>query len=100
MIVCRLVLLFFPTKSKDIFSRRNAKIYIALAWLLPCLFVWPSFFGVYGRNALECVSRSCTIISDENGHSIKKFLLVLGVALPMAVLTATNVSIFAKVKVS
>ena len=97
---CRLVLLFFPTKSKDLFSRRNAKIYIGVSWLLPCFFVWPSLAGVYGRNALECVSRSCTIIDDHNGHSIKKFLMVLGVALPLIVLTVTNVSIFVKVKVS
>jgi len=94
----RWVMIYFPSNVNEVFSRRNSKLFIALSWLLPLFFVLPSFFGVWGMNALECVSRSCTIIDDEHGNSIKKFLLALGVGLPFFILTFTNVSIFYKVR--
>ena len=76
----RWVMIYFPSNVNEVFSQRNSKLFIALSWLLPLFFVLPSFFGVWGMNALECVSRSCTIIDDEHGNSIKKFLLALGVS--------------------
>ena len=95
----RWVMVYFPHKSNTIFSRQNSKICIAICWILPLLVVWPSFFGLWGFNGLECVSRSCTIIRDSEGRSIKGFLLILGLTFPCCILIVTNVSIYVKVTV-
>ena len=72
---------------------------IAVCWLIPLLFLLPSMTGVYGKHGLECLSRSCTILKDEKGHSTKNFLFAFGFGLPTLVLVLTNTSIYCKVKV-
>ena len=52
-----------------------------------------SMTGVYGIHGLECLSRSCTILKDEKGHSTKNFLFAFGFGLPTLVLLLTNISI-------
>ncbi len=45
----RWVMIFRPSKSEKIFTRRNSKIIIALCWLVPPILLTPSLAGVYGR---------------------------------------------------
>ena len=96
----RWIIIFFPNKSERIFTRRKSKMMIAVCWLIPLLFLLPSMTGVYGEHGLECLSRSCTILKDENGHSTKNFLFAFGFGLPTLVLLLTNTSIYIKIKVS
>ena len=72
---------------------------IAICWVFPLLFVLPSLTAVYGIHGLECLSRSCTILKDEDGHSTKNFLFVAGVGVPTLILLITNTSIYVKIKV-
>ena len=95
----RWVIIFFPNKSERIFTRRRSKIMIAICWAIPILFLLPSITGVYGIHGLECLSRSCTILKDENGKSIKNFLIAFGVGLPTSILILTNTSIYFKIRV-
>ena len=97
--IFRWIIIFFPNKSERIFTRNRSKIMIAVCWLIPLLFLLPSMTGVYGKHGLECLSRSCTILKDEKGHSTKNFLFAFGFGLPTLVLVLTNTSIYCKVKV-
>ena len=65
--------------------------------MLICL---PSLIGVWGSHGLECNSRICTILEDENGNNPKDFLKLLAVAGPVVILTAADLSIFLKMRVS
>ena len=98
--VFRWIIIFFPNKSERIFTRRKSKMMIAVCWVIPLLFLLPSMTGVYGIHGLECLSRSCTILKDEKGHSTKNFLFAFGFGLPTLVLLLTNISIYIKIKVS
>ena len=61
---------------------------------------FPSLAGIWGRHGLECVSRNCTIIDDDNGQSLKDILKGLALILPVVILVVADVSIFWKMRVS
>ena len=66
---------------------------------MPIIVIIPSLSGIWGRHGLECNSRVCTIIQDENGHNPKTILKLLAVALPVNILIAADISIFWKIRV-
>jgi hypothetical protein len=94
----RWVMVYLPRKSERIFTRRNSKIFIAICWILPILCILPSLTQAWGRHALDCKTRSCTIKDDENGRlPFKKFVLTVGVTVPTLILIVANAMIYAKV---
>ena len=97
---CRWVLVYFPHSSDRIFTRKRSKIYIAICWTLPILIMLPSLTGTWGWHALDCRTRTCTIMDLEEGYPFKKFLFNFGVSFPSLALVVTNVMIYAKVSVN
>lgn len=95
----RWVMVYFPDKSEKIFSRHKSKSYIAICWILPVIFILPSWTGLWDWHALDCRTRTCTIVDDPNDAflSYKKILILVGVVLPSLVLVITNFMIYAKV---
>ena len=73
---------------------------IIAIWVLPVLIMIPSLTGILGRHGLECNSRICTILEDENGNNVKNYLKLFAVAGPVLILLAADVSIFLKMRVS
>ena len=96
----RWVLVYFPYSSDRIFTRKRSKIYIAICWTLPILIMLPSLTGTWGWHALDCRTRTCTIMDLEEGYPFKKFLFNFGVSFPSLALVVTNVMIYAKVSVN
>ena len=60
----------------------------------------PSLSGLWGRHGLECNSRICTIIDDEDGQNPRNMLKFLAVVLPVMILIVADTSIFWKMRVS
>ena len=73
---------------------------IIAIWVLPVLIMIPSLTGILGRHGLECNSRICTILEDENGNNVKNYLKLFAVAGPVLILLAADVSIFLKMRVT
>ena len=95
-------MVYFPDKSDRIFTRRNSKMAIAICWIVPVLILLPSLTGKWGKHALDCKTRGCTIIDhdrngEKNGLPFKKFLLAVGVSFPTFVLIVANTMIYIKV---
>ena len=72
---------------------------IIAIWVVPVLIMIPSLTGILGRHALECNSRICTILENENGHNWKTYLKLVAVAGPVLILLAADVSIFLRMRV-
>ncbi len=89
-------MIYYPSKSDSLFTRRKSKVIIGFCWLLPLLFLTPSLLGVYGKHGVNCVTRSCTIV-EQDGRTPKNIFLFTGLTLPCAVLVITNFMIFSKV---
>ena len=68
-------------------------------WIAPLLILLPPLTGIWGQIGLECNSRICTILKDDNGNNPKNYLKLLAVAGPVLVLIAADVSIFLKMRV-
>ncbi|XP_040576322.1 protein trapped in endoderm-1 [Lepeophtheirus salmonis] len=92
----RWVMIYFPDRSSQIFSRARTKIMIIFCWVSPVLLLCPSLFGIWGSHDLECHTRSCTI-QETHGSSPKIFFLLLGLLLPSFTLFIANTMIFVKV---
>ena len=60
----------------------------------------PSLFGSWGQFGLECSTRGCTIIDDENHKNPKNVLNGVGMILPIVILLVADISIVWKVRVS
>ena len=95
-------MVYFPDKSDRIFTRRNSKMAIAICWIVPVLILLPSLTGKWGKHALDCKTRGCTIIDhdrngEKNGLPFKKFLLAVGISFPTFVLIVANTMIYIKV---
>ena len=73
---------------------------ILCCWAIPLLLLMPSLSGIWGQHGLECNSRICTIIADENQNNPKMVLKLLAVALPITIMIAADISIFVKMRVS
>ena len=53
-----------------------------------------------GHFGLECGTRDCVVIKDEDGLKMYRFLTLVGFILPILVLIFANLAIYVKVKVS
>ena len=72
---------------------------IIAIWIVPIIVVLPPLTGIWGQIGLECNSRICTILKDDNGNNPKHYLKLLAVYGPGLVLIAADVSIFLKMRV-
>ena len=63
------------------------------------MFLLPTLFGSWGQFGLECSSRGCTIIDDEEARNPKNVLNGVGMVLPIVILVVADVSIIWKVRV-
>jgi len=95
--ISRWICIFFP-KRKVTRNRRNYFTKIIAIWVVPVLIMIPSLTGILGRHALECNSRICTILENENGHNWKTYLKLFAVAGPVFILLAADVSIFLRMR--
>ena len=75
-------------------------IQIAAVWIISFLIFVPSLSGIRGQHGLECDSRNCAILDDENGQNPTEILKGLGLILPVVILVVADVSIFWKMRVS
>ena len=73
---------------------------IATCWAASFLVLLPSLSGIWGHHGLECNSRSCTILDDQNGHNPKNLIKGLSLILPILILTVADASILWKMRVS
>ena len=74
-------------------------IQIVVLWIIPIVLLIPSLSGLFGRHALECNSRICTLMEDDGGNNPKNLLKFLAVVGPVIILTAADISIFFRMRV-
>lgn len=91
-------MIYYPSFSEKLFTRFKSKLIIVFfCWLVPMIMLLPSLFRFYGQHGMNCKSRSCTILRDENGKSPKNFFLASGLMVPGIVLVIANALIYYKV---
>ena len=76
------------------------QIQIAACWMISLLMFLPSLSGIWGQHGLECDSRKCTIVDDENGRNPLDLVRGLALILPVVILVVADISIFWKMRVS
>ena len=67
--ILRCIALFYPYETKQPEFRRKTKFMIAMAWIIPFLFLVPTLYRKYGRFGLECrtmIPRIIPIDSSSN----------------------------------
>ena len=100
VITFRWITVFYPQHLLKWYTRRNIKITIAICWILPFLVMLPSTIGIWGIHALECYSRTCTLMRDENNHSPRDVLFGVGAVTPTIIMLLLSASMLIKIKVS
>lgn len=72
---------------------------IAFCWVFPILLLSLPLTKLWGEFVLECGSRDCVIIKNEEGKSLLGFLTLFGFFLPVVTLIIANIAIYIRVKV-
>ena len=72
---------------------------IAFCWVFPILLLALPLTKLWGEFVLECGTRDCVIIRNEEGTRLLGFLTLFGFLLPVFTLIIANIAIFSRVKV-
>ncbi|XP_039757358.1 G-protein coupled receptor moody-like [Pararge aegeria] len=78
----RYILIIYPRLYCKIYRTRNMIIKLAAIWICPLLALIPTFLGKWGCFALDLEYGPCSVFTDQNNRSPKKFLFITVLVLP------------------
>jgi uncharacterized PurR-regulated membrane protein YhhQ (DUF165 family) len=85
-IIFRLTLIAFNDRYSKIYRKFNVWLMILFCWTFSFGLMLMPLLGVWGRFGYRSTTFSCTVLRDSYGRSPKKFLFILGFALPITVI--------------
>ena len=65
--ILRCIVVFYPYETKKADFRRKTKFMIAMAWIIPFLFLTPTLYDSYGQFGLECRTMIMRILPIDSG---------------------------------
>ncbi|KAK9693037.1 7 transmembrane receptor (rhodopsin family) [Popillia japonica] len=92
------IISYYPYYSK-LYSKISILIQLLFIWAGSFLIMLPPLLGIWGQLGLHPSTFSCTIL-EKNGKSPKKFIFLVGFALPCVVIIISYICIYLKVKKS
>lgn len=96
----RYILIAWPQLYQTIYTKTKVFAYISLIWLFSYGLQIPTLLGIWGVYGMDEKLGTCSINPDENGHSSKTALFVIGFALPCVIIVICYASIYWVVRTS
>ncbi|XP_063535816.1 protein trapped in endoderm-1 isoform X1 [Cydia strobilella] len=96
----RYTLIAYYDMYASIYTTTKIWVQLLLIWIVSFGLMVPPLLGIWGTLGLDKKTFSCTILSDEAGHSPKKYLFVFGFALPCLVIIVSYSCIYWRVRES
>lgn len=90
----RYILIAKPHLYPKIYTRLKVSLYIGVTWAFSYGLQVPTIFGVWGVFGLDKNLGTCSINPDQNGHSPKTALFVLGFATPCLIIVICYAKIY------
>ncbi|XP_017782985.1 PREDICTED: G-protein coupled receptor moody-like isoform X2 [Nicrophorus vespilloides] len=90
----RYILIAFPGLYPRIYTKLKVAIYIGIIWIFSYGLQIPTLFKIWGVFGFDNKLGTCSINPDENGHSPKTALFVLGFALPCIIIIICYAKIY------
>ncbi|CAH0561062.1 unnamed protein product [Brassicogethes aeneus] len=98
--VNRYFLIAFPHLYSKIYTKFKVSLYIGGIWLFSYGVQIPILLEKWGRFGFDDKLGTCSINPDENGHSAKTSLFVMGFAIPCTIIVLSYANIFYVVRKS
>ncbi|CAH1142649.1 unnamed protein product [Phyllotreta striolata] len=98
--VNRYILIAWPHLYQSVYTKFKVVMYISVIWLFSYGLQIPTLLGKWGTFGKDSKLGTCSINPDENGHSSKTALFVIGFALPCIVIVVCYVKIYMVVRKS
>lgn len=82
----RYILIAWPSIYPRIYTKLKVALYIGIIWVFSYGLQIPTLLGVWGKFGFDEKLGTCSIKKDENGHSSKTAMFVIGFVLPCIVI--------------
>ncbi|KAF5296922.1 hypothetical protein FQA39_LY12279 [Lamprigera yunnana] len=96
----RYVLISCNQFYNKLYSTSSICLQLLFCWGFSFIIMAPPLFGIWGKMGLNPSTFSCTILNDDDGHSPKKIIFLLGFVLPCIAITLSYSCIYWKVRES
>lgn len=98
--VNRYILIAWPQLYQTIYTKLKVFLYISAIWVFSYVLQVPTLLGKWGVYGMDEKLGTCSIKPDENGHSSKTALFVIGFALPCIIIVVCYAKIYWVVRTS
>ncbi|GJQ68560.1 hypothetical protein Trydic_g14411 [Trypoxylus dichotomus] len=92
------IISYYPYYNK-LYSKLSILLQLLFIWTVSFLIMLPPLLGIWGQLDLHPPTFSCTIL-EKDGKSPKKFIFLVGFALPCVVIIISYICIYLKVRSS